>query len=91
MKQAAEDEDRLRRRLRFRSRHRGTRELDTLLAAFADAHLGAMDGADLRRYERLLAVEDPVILDWLLGRAAPPAEALDDVLRLLLDFAARPR
>jgi len=85
------DEDRRRRRLRHRSHHRGTKELDILLGAFADAHLGAMDDGALRCYERVLTVEDPVMLDWLFGRAQPPDEAMNDVLVMLLDFARRRR
>jgi antitoxin CptB len=86
-----EDLEQLRRRLRFRSRHRGTKELDILFAGFAEAHLGELDDGQLRRYERLLAIEDPVMLDWLMGRTAPSREAMNDVLRLLLEFAAGPR
>ncbi len=42
-----------RRRLLFRSWHRGIRETDLLLGRFADAHIGDMTDGDLDEYERL--------------------------------------
>ena len=78
--------DARRKRLRFRSWHRGTREMDLILGRFADAHLDAMTPAQLDRYAALLENGDPVIYDWLTDRAAPPPEADSDVLRLLRQF-----
>ncbi len=43
-----------RRRLRFRSWHRGTREADLMLGRFADAHLAAFTTDQLDRYAALL-------------------------------------
>lgn len=73
-----------RRMLRFRSWHRGTREMDLVLGPFADRALEHFDAAALDQYEALLAQEDPDIFDWVTGRAAPPADADSPVLRRLL-------
>ena len=75
-----------RKRQRFRSWHRGTREMDLILGRFADAHLAAMTQAQLDRYAALLENSDPDIYDWLTDRAAPPKTAESDVLQLLLQF-----
>ena len=79
-----------RKRLRFRSWHRGTQEMDLLIGSFADAHLNSFDAAQLGRFEALLDVPEPVVYDWILGRSQPPAEFDHDVLRLLLDFEYKP-
>ncbi|MGH6719393.1 MAG: succinate dehydrogenase assembly factor 2 [Alphaproteobacteria bacterium] len=76
----------LRRRLRFRSHHRGCRELDVLLGGFADRHLAGMDGDLLAQYAALLEVEDPVMLDWIMGRVAPPRD--NRALAMVLAFVA---
>jgi len=76
----------LRRKLRYRSHHRGTKELDVLLGRFADRQLDAMTRDQLVTYEALLAVEDPVMLGWLMGTAEPATDARSDVLELLLKF-----
>lgn len=79
----------VRRRLRFRSHHRGCKELDVLLGRFADRFLDGMTRGQLDRFEVVLAIEDPVMLDWLMGRAEPPAG--NDVLRMLIDSTGRRR
>ena len=76
-----------RKRLLFRSWHRGTRESDLILGRFADAHLAAFDGAQLSRYEALLDCPDADIFDWVSGRAVPPPEHDNDVTRLLLAYS----
>lgn len=80
-----------RKRLRFRSWHRGTQEMDLLIGSFADAHLDAFDADQLARFEALLDVPEPVVYDWILGRTVAPSEFHHDVLQLLLDFEYKPR
>ena len=75
-----------RKRLRFRSWHRGTKETDLLLGSFADVHLAMLSPAQLDRYEALLESSDDVIFDWITGRTAVPSERDDDILRLLANF-----
>ncbi len=82
----AETVDARRKRLKFRSWHRGTREMDLILGRFADAHIAAMSPEQLDRYAALLENNDPDIYDWLTDRAAPPPSADTDVLQLLRRF-----
>ena len=80
-----------RKRLLFRSWHRGTKEADLLLGSFAERHLGSFTPAQVARYEALLGADDGDLLAWIAGRTAPPAERESDVLRLLLAFKYAPR
>ena len=80
-----------RKRLLFRSWHRGTKETDLLLGSFAEEHLAEMSEAQLACYEALLQENDAVLFDWITGRRAPPPERDSDVLRLLMDFRFKPR
>jgi antitoxin CptB len=75
-----------RRRLRYRSWHRGTREADLILGRFADAHLVGFSAEQLDRYGALLENSDPDIYNWLIGRSPVPAAVDTDVFRLLKDF-----
>jgi antitoxin CptB len=75
-----------RKRLYFQSAHRGTKESDLVLGAFAEAHLASFTRAQIETYEALLNEDDGDIYDWVTGRRAPPPEMLSDVLQLLLDF-----
>jgi antitoxin CptB len=68
------DLDKRRGRLRFRSWHRGTRELDLLLGSFADAHIAKFTPEEIDQYEALLGESDPDLYDWIInGEAKPPA------------------
>jgi antitoxin CptB len=79
--------DTRRKRLLFRSWHRGTRESDLILGRFADSQLASFDEGQLDRYEALLDCADADIFDWVSGRAAPPAAHDHDVTRMLLSFS----
>ncbi len=75
-----------RKRLLYRSWHRGTREADLVLGPFAEAYLGRFDPPQLERYEALLECTDADLLDWLCGRKPPPEAYDHDVTRLFLAF-----
>jgi antitoxin CptB len=79
-----------RKRLLYRSWHRGTRESDLILGRFAAAYLALFDEAQLDRYEALLDCADAELFDWVAGRAAPPAARDHDVMRLLRAFTNPP-
>lgn len=75
-----------RRRLTFRSWHRGTKELDLLFGPFADARLGGYDAAALAQYEELLMAPDPDVYGWIVGRETPDAAYDTPVLRDVIVF-----
>ena len=75
-----------RKRLIFRSWHRGTREMDLLLGSFADAHVPDFGEAELAQYEEILSHSDPDLYDWISGRVAVPANYINKTLTLLLEF-----
>jgi antitoxin CptB len=75
-----------RKRLIHRSVYTGMKETDILLGAFARAHVPDFTAEELGEYENLLGAGDPNILDWALGRAAPPAAYDGPVMKLLQNF-----
>ena len=87
----AESLENRRKRLRFRSWHRGTREMDLLMGSFADAHVGGFDHAMLDRFEALLELGDPDLYDWMSGREPVPAESGGRVNLLDWNGRGRPR
>ncbi len=74
-----------RRRAAWRAGHRGTKELDLLVGRFAVERLPNMSGADLDRFERFLAENDPKIQGWLLG-PLPPSDATGEFAGLVADI-----
>ena len=81
-----ETEDIRRKRLRFRSWHRGTRELDLLLGRFADRYMDRLTSEQLDRYEALIGQPDPDIYRWVGGAENPPAAHDNDVMTLIKDI-----
>ncbi len=76
------DENR-RQRLRFRSWHRGTREMDLLMGSFADAHIATFAPEALAQYEAILEFSDPDLYNWIIGAMTVPPEHDNEVMRLL--------
>jgi antitoxin CptB len=66
------DDDRRRKRVRFRAWHRGIRETDLVLGPFADDFVGTLEPQELDDFEDLLTVPDHDLHDWFTGRSRPP-------------------
>ena len=75
-----------RKRLLFRSWHRGTREMDLLLGRFAERNLATFSRRQVDLYEALLEYSDNDLYDWMAGREGPPAALDHDVMKLLINF-----
>jgi antitoxin CptB len=83
--------DERRRRLLFRSWHRGTREADLIMGRFADAYIGVMTDAELDQYEHLLDAIETELLAWLTGASAVPAHHDTAMFHRVRDFHFRDR
>jgi antitoxin CptB len=81
--------DARRRRLLFRSWHRGTREADLIMGRFADAHVEALGEVELEQYEHLLDALETDLLSWMIGVVAVPAEHDTAMFRRVRDFHFR--
>lgn len=81
--------DNRRKRLIFRSWHRGTREMDLIMGSFADINVPGLSVAELDLYEDLLNTPDPDVYDWVSGQKPVPANVNNPVIEKLLkhDYA----
>jgi antitoxin CptB len=75
-----------RKKLLFRSWHRGTRELDLIFGTFADAAIETLDEGELDDYERLLNLPDTDLMDWMLTGKPVPADIDNALIRRILAF-----
>ena len=69
-------------RLHMRSMRRGIKEMDLILSAYAERHLGAMDDAALDTYDALLNENDQDLYRWVTGQEPAPerfAALLEDI------------
>src|SRR2546425_3837959 len=83
---SSEGLDLRRRKLLFRSWHRGMREMDLIMGRFADSALDQLSDPELAEFERLLEVPDRELLAWITGEAAVPASFDTALFRRLRDF-----
>jgi len=78
--------DERRRKLLFRSWHRGSRELDLIIGPFADAWIDRMSEAELGAFEELLQIPEPELYELVVAPELPVLEQENALLRRLRDF-----
>ena len=54
----------LKKKIIYRSMHRGTKEMDLLLGNFVKKYVNKLSNIELRDLEKLLIIEDEVIYNW---------------------------
>ena len=86
MTRSSEGLDARRRKLLFRSWHRGMREMDLILGSFADAEISGLTEAEIEQYEMLLDISDTELLPWITGERVIPETDRTDILLKILAF-----
>ncbi|MGE0282647.1 MAG: succinate dehydrogenase assembly factor 2 [Rhizobiaceae bacterium] len=75
-----------RRKLLFRSWHRGMREMDLILGSFADAEIENLTDGEIGQYEALLEISDTELMPWLTGKQPAPVEASPQIVNKIMAF-----
>ena len=83
------DPDLRRRRLLFRSTHRGTFENDLMIGGFVRANLATLTDSDVDALEAVMELPDTDLADWLTGRVPIPPEDETPMLRRMRDFQSQ--
>ena len=52
----------------YRSKHRGSKEMDLLLGNFVKKHIDEFNCRELRDLEKLLFIEDDIIYSWYIKK-----------------------
>lgn len=66
--------DNKRRRLIFRSDHRGIKEMDVIMGRFAKVHVPNFTEDELAEYDALLCNNDPDLYNWITQKEPAPDE-----------------
>ena len=82
----AQELDPERRKLHFRSYHRGIKEMDIIFGKFADVVLPELPHEDLTDYQRILELPDDKLFSWATGRETVPEEVRSPLLDRLLSL-----
>ena len=78
--------DEKRKKLYFRSCHRGIKEMDIIFSKFAETVLGNISDDELSDYERILELPDTDLFAWATGRQELPEEYRSPLLDQLLSL-----
>ena len=78
-----------RKRLLFRSQHRGTKEMDILLGGFAAERMADFSESELDNLEVLLSEADDDLYGWALGRMPVPDASDTPLLRDFIESVRR--
>ena len=57
----------IRKKILFRSWHRGTKEMDLILGTYADNNLSNMSYDELMHFQSFLNLSDPDLYKWLIS------------------------
>lgn len=83
---AEQDNEVRRKRLRYRSWHRGMKEADLVLGGFADHHLASLSEPELDQFECILEQSDPDLMAWFTRRQPVPPGLDTSVMKLVMNF-----
>lgn len=78
--------DARRKRARFRSWHRGMKEMDMILGGYADAYIQDMAESDLTIFEDLMENLDRDLFKWFTGEGPVPTEFDTALFREICTF-----
>jgi antitoxin CptB len=78
-----------RRKLLFRSWHRGMREMDLIMGRFADATVAQLTQEELADFEQLMELPDRELLAWVTVEASVPTDHDTALFRRMRDFNYR--
>jgi len=85
MRSSAGLDDR-RKRLLFRSWHRGMREMDYVLGTFANVTIADMNDDELAEFELLMQLPDPDMYKWLSGSIPVPPNQNTSIVQKIRKF-----
>ena len=76
----------LKKKIIYRSTHRGTKEMDFLLGNFVKKHIDELNAAELKDLEKLLFIEDEIIYKWYFEKNSDNAIPNTKVSVMLKNF-----
>ena len=85
MEERSEDLEIKRKRLLFRSKHRGTKEMDILLGGFYEENMHGFREEELAEFEHILELPDDDLYAWSVGRQPVPEGLMSPVLEAFIE------
>ena len=78
--------DLLKKKILYRSKYRGTKEIDLLLSNFIKKYINDLDMVDLKQLDDLLNFDDDSLFKWYLNKRVEIKIPNNKVSKLLKNF-----
>ena len=78
--------DNLRKKILYRSEHRGTKEMDILLSNFVKKYVNSLNENELCELESLLNIDDGVLYKWYLNKERTTSVPENSITQKLKEF-----
>ena len=78
--------DNLKKKILYRSEHRGTKEMDLLLSNFVKKYVNSLNESELCELESLLNVDDEVLYKWYLSNERTTSVPENSITKKLKEF-----
>ena len=78
--------DNLKKKILYRSKHRGTKEMDLLLSNFVKRYVNSLNEKELYELESLLNIDDEVLYKWYFEENNGNSMPINKISRLLKKF-----
>ena len=78
--------DNLKKKILYRSEHRGTKEMDLLLSNFVKKYINSLNECELCELELLLNIDDEVLYKWYLNNEKTTSIPENSITKKLKEF-----
>ena len=78
--------DNLKKKIIYRSGHRGTKEMDLLLSNFVKKYVNSLNENELCELESLLNIDDGVLYNWYLNKEKTTSIPDNSITKKLREF-----
>ena len=78
--------DNLKKKIIYRSEHRGTKEMDLLLSNFVKKYVNSLKESELYELESLLNIDDEVLYKWYLSKEKTTLVPENSITKKLKEF-----
>ena len=78
--------DNLKKKILYRSEHRGTKEMDILLSNFVKKYINSLNESELCELESLLNIDDKVLYKWYLNNERTTLIPENSITKKLKEF-----
>ena len=78
--------DILKKKILYRSEHRGIKEMDLLLGNFVKKYVNSLSGSELCELETLLNTDDEILYKWYLNQDVNTSIPVNYITKKLKEF-----